>query len=139
VSHRGASSIVNRLRFLLLVCVFAGTTLAAAFAQSIAVEIVSAEAAYDQATGKPVVAFRMDPASARAFAELTTTNIGRPAALIIDGQVMSKPIIRSPITGGAGQISGDFDTAGAQALARRLIDHTSKLTIEIVSDGSPGK
>jgi SecD/SecF fusion protein len=122
-----------------LVCAFAGTTLATAFAQTIAIEIASAEAASDLMTGKPVIAFRMSPTSARAFADLTAKNIGHPASIIVDGHVMSTPIIGTPITGGTGQISGDFDIEQARSLARRLSDGTSKLTIEIVSDGASGK
>ena len=139
MSRGSVTWIVNRLRFSLLVCAFAGTTFAAALAQSIAIEVAGAEAAYDQATGKPVVAFRMSPASARAFADLTAKNVGRAAAIIVDGHVMSKPIIRTPIIGGAGQISGDFDIEGARSMARRLSDGTAKLTIEIVPDDGPGK
>ena len=136
---RGVTEIVKRLRLALLVCIFTCTTLSAAFAQSIAIEIANAEAAYDQQTGKPVVAFRMSTASARAFAELTAKNVGRAAALIVDGQTISKPIIRSPILGGQGQISGDFEIEAARALARRLSDGTSKLTIEIIPDAASGK
>jgi preprotein translocase subunit SecD len=54
-------------------------------------------------------------------------------------QVMSKPIIQSPISGGRGQIWGDFDVEGARAIARRLKDGTSKPTIEIVSDDGSRK
>ena len=43
------------------------------------IEVVQAEAAYDQQTGKPVIAFRMSPTSARAFADLTAKNVGRPS------------------------------------------------------------
>ena len=139
MSHRGASSIVNGLRFLLLVCALGGVTLAAASAQSIAIEVADAAATYDQQTGKPVVAFRMSLASARAFADLTAKNVGRPASIIVDGRVMSTPIIRTPITGGTGQITADFDIEQARSLAHRLFDGTSKMTIAIVPDDAPGK
>jgi preprotein translocase subunit SecD len=135
----GVTVIVKRLRLSLLVCAFAATTFTAALAQSTAIEIVDAQAAYDQMTGKPVVAFRMSPTSARVFAELTAKNVGRPASIIVDGHVMSTPIIRTPITGGAGQIVADFDIEQARSLAHRLSDGTSKMAIEIVSDGGSSK
>ncbi len=137
--RNGVTRTVKLLRLSLLVCALASATFTAAFAQSIPIEVVQAEAAYDQQTGKPVIAFRMSPTSARAFAELTAKNVGCPASIVVDGHVMDTPIIRTPITGGAGQISGDFDIEQARSLARRLSDGTSKLTIEVVPNGSPAK
>jgi hypothetical protein len=52
---------------------------------------------------------------------------------------MFKPTIQTPIMTGAAQIEGSFDFKGAQAMARRPVDGTSKLTIEIVSDDGSGK
>jgi preprotein translocase subunit SecD len=136
---RGVTLIAKRLRWSLLVCVFASTTLAAASAQSIAIEVTDAQAAYDQQTGKPLVAFAMSAASTRAFFELTRKNIGRPVAVIVDGQVVSKPVIQTPIIGGQLQIWGDFDVERARSMARRLSDGTSKLTIEVISDAASAK
>jgi len=140
----GVTLIVKRLRLSLLVCVFANTTLAAAFAQSIAIEVADAAATHDRETGEretgePVVAVRMSPASAHAFFDLTVHNIRRAAAVIVDGHVISKPAIITPIAGGIVQIAGDLSVEEARSMARRLSDGTSKLTIEIPSDGDPGK
>jgi preprotein translocase subunit SecD len=60
-------------------------------------------------------------------------------ALIVDGQVVSKPVIQSPILGGRIGILGDFDVEGARSMADRLSDGTSKLTIEVISEGASGK
>jgi preprotein translocase subunit SecD len=139
VPRGGATSIASLLRFSLLVCAFAAATVTAALAQSIAIEVTDAALTYDQQTGKPLVTFRMSPASARAFGELTAKNVGRAAAIVVDGRVMSQPIIRTPILGGTAQISGDFSIEEARSIAHRLSDGTSKMTIEIVSDGASGK
>jgi preprotein translocase subunit SecD len=135
----GATRTVKPLRLSLWVCAFAGTTFAAALAQSIPIEVVQAEATYDQVTGKPLVSFRMSPGSARAFAELTLKNVGHALAIVIDGRVISKPIIRTPILGGTGQIDGNFSAEEARAMASRLAGGAAKMTMEIVPDGSPGK
>ena len=43
--------------------------------------------------------------SGRAFADITTRHVGKPFAIVLDGKVISAPVIREPITGGRGQIS----------------------------------
>jgi len=138
VSH-GVTLIVKGLRLSLLICVFAGAPLAEALAQSIAIEVVSAEATHDAQTGKPVVAYRMSAASTRAFFDLTKNNIGRKAAVMIDGRVMVEPLILAAMMSPYSQISGDFDIEEARSIARRLSDGTAKLTIGIASDGGRGK
>jgi len=103
-----------------------------ASAQPLMLELESAVAGYDQRTGQPVINFRMTRESGRAFAEITKNNIGRPMELRVDGQVLSKPVIREPILGGSGQISGEFTPKAAEELAARLLAGSSKLEIEVV-------
>ena len=59
-------------------------------------------------TGQPVVSFRFDTVGARKFGDVTTQNVGRPFAIVLDNKVISAPVIREPITGGRGIISGNF-------------------------------
>ena len=113
-------------------------TLAAA-ADPLHIEVASAEAAYDQRTGEPVISFKMTPSSARAFAELTTQNVGRKAAILIDGRVVSAPVIREPILGGSGQVSGHFSAQEARDIALRLSSGAAKMEIEIVADDNSSK
>jgi preprotein translocase subunit SecD len=72
-------------------------------AQSIPIEVTQADVEFDVQTGDPVVTFRMTPGSTRAFAELTQKNVGRKAAIKVDGRELSVPVIREPILGGQGQ------------------------------------
>ncbi|WP_143027055.1 preprotein translocase subunit SecD [Rhodospira trueperi] len=67
--------------------------------------------------GQPVVSFRFSPDGASRFATLTADNIGRALAMVLDGAVISAPIIREPILGGAGIISGGFTEREARDLA----------------------
>jgi preprotein translocase subunit SecD len=67
-----------------------------------------------------VVYFEFDARGAKQFGEITTKNVGRQLAIILDGKVESAPSIREPITGGRGQITGRFDFAEAQDLANVL-------------------
>ena len=70
--------------------------------------LVNAQATTDQQTGQPVVSFRFDAIGAKRFADVTKENVGRPFAIVLDGEVVSAPVIREPILGGSGQISGRF-------------------------------
>lgn len=79
--------------------------------------LVDAQAGYDQRTGEPIVSFRFDNAGARRFAEITQQAVGMPFAIVLDNKVLSAPVIREPILGGSGQISGSFSVTEANDLA----------------------
>jgi SecD/SecF fusion protein len=79
-----------------------------------------ARAGYDDRTGQPVINFQLDNAGARQFAEITRNNVGKPFAIVLDGKVLSAPVINEPIPGGSGQISGSFTLAEATDLAALL-------------------
>jgi len=100
-------------------------------AQPLKLEVAAASAGFDLRTNEPVVTFRMTPASAKLFAELTSKSVGRPMALIVDGRVLTKPVIREPIIGGAGQISANLSAADAKALAERLASGKARLEVEV--------
>ena len=70
--------------------------------------LVDAQPGFDQRTGEPVVTFRFDAAGAKRFAMVTQENVGLPFAIVLDDKVISAPVIREPILGGTGQISGNF-------------------------------
>jgi preprotein translocase subunit SecD len=69
---------------------------------------------------QPIASFRFNSHGARRFAHLTTDNIGRPFAIVINDRVFSAPVIREPITGGSGQISGNFTLEEANTVAMLL-------------------
>ncbi len=70
--------------------------------------------------GAPVVSFRFDTVGGRQFGEATQKNVGKQLAIVLDDAVISAPVIREPILGGNGIISGSFTTEGAQDLALLL-------------------
>jgi SecD/SecF fusion protein len=79
--------------------------------------VLDAKATHDSSTGQFVVAFRLDSKGTQRFKWATTRNIGKPFAVILDGQVISAPIIREPIEHGTVQISGNFTAQSAKELA----------------------
>jgi SecD/SecF fusion protein len=75
---------------------------------------------FDQQGGQPIVTFRFDSAGGRAFGAFTQQNVGRPMAIVLDGKVLSAPVIQEPILGGSGQITGRFTVQEASDLAALL-------------------
>ena len=80
-------------------------------------DLTDAQPGFDQRSGEPIVSFRFNTSGARKFAQATSENVGQPFAIILDDKVISAPVIREPITGGSGQISGNFTVQQANDLA----------------------
>jgi len=80
-------------------------------------ELSDAQPGFDQRTGEPVVNFKFNSAGSRKFAQATAENVGQPFAIVLDNEVISAPVIREPIPGGQGQISGNFTVQSANDLA----------------------
>jgi protein-export membrane protein SecD len=80
-------------------------------------DLTDAQPGFSQQTNEPIVTFRFDTSGAKRFGDATQANVGRPFAIILDGKVISAPVIREPILGGTGQISGGFTVEEANELA----------------------
>ncbi|MCO5135310.1 MAG: protein translocase subunit SecDF [Phyllobacteriaceae bacterium] len=94
-------------------------------------DLVDAQSGYDQRTNEPIVSFRFNTKGASRFGQVTTANVGRPFAIVLDDNVLSAPVIREPIIGGSGQISGSFtpETANNLAILLRAGALPAKLTV----------
>jgi len=79
--------------------------------------LTDAQAGFDQLSGQPNVSFRLNGQGTRRFGDVTTRNVGKPFAIVLDDKYISAPNINEPITGGSGQISGNFTTESANDLA----------------------
>jgi len=80
-------------------------------------DLTDAQPGFDQRTSEPIVTFKFNTNGARRFAQATQENVGRPFAIVLDDKVISAPVIREPILGGSGQISGSFTVQQANDLA----------------------
>src|SRR5208337_3089496 len=103
-------------------------------------DLVDAQQSFDQQTGEPDVTFRFNLRGGQKFGQVTSENVGRPFAIVLDGKVISAPVIRSPITGGTGQITGNFtlDEASGLAILLRAGALPAKLTIVEERTVGPG-
>ena len=79
-------------------------------------DLDDAQPSFDQ-NGRPSVSFRFNPSGARIFGQYTTENVGALFAVVLDDEVITAPQIQEPITGGSGQITGNFSVEESTDLA----------------------
>ncbi len=100
--------------------------------------LVDAQAGFDQRTNEPIVTFKFDTKGAQRFGQITQQNVGLPFAIVLDDQVISAPVIREPILGGTGQISGSFSVQGANDLAILLRAGALPATLTVIEERTVG-
>jgi preprotein translocase subunit SecD len=88
--------------------------------------------------GQPVVGFKFDSIGGRRFGEATSQNTGHLFAIVLDNKIISAPVIREPILGGSGVISGHFTTQSAQDLALLLRAGALPAPIKILEERTVG-
>jgi len=98
--------------------------------------LVDAQSTISQ--GQSVVTFRFDPVGARKFGDVTKRNVGKPFAIVLDNRVISAPVIREPILGGNGQISGSFTAESARDLALLLRTGALPVPLTVLEERSVG-
>jgi preprotein translocase subunit SecD len=101
-------------------------------------DLTDAQAGFDPRSGEPVVNFRFNTAGARKFSQATSENVGQPFAIVLDNKVISAPVIREPITGGSGQISGSFTVQAANDLAILLRAGALPAPLTIIEERTVG-
>ena len=97
-----------------------------------------AQPSTNQQTGEWIVNFTFDSIGGKRFGDATRENVGRPLAIILDGKVISAPVIREPILGGRGQISGNFTAQSAQDLAVLLRAGALPAPLNIIEERTVG-
>ncbi len=101
-------------------------------------DLTDAQPGFDPRTGEPVVNFRFNIRGGQRFGEVTSENVGRLFAIVLDGKVISAPRILGPITGGSGQISGHFTVESANNLAILLRAGALPAKLTIVEERTIG-
>jgi preprotein translocase subunit SecD len=98
--------------------------------------LTSASTSFDQ--GLPAVAFQFNSTGAERFGEITRDNVGKPFAIVLDGKVITAPVIRSAIMGGSGIITGNFTTETANELAVLLRAGALPAPLKVLEERSVG-
>jgi preprotein translocase subunit SecD len=95
-------------------------------------DIISVAPGFDQNNDQPIATFRFNGRGTRRFAHISEENIGKPFAIVADDKVLSAPVIREPIRGGSGQISGNFTLEDANRVAMLLRSGTLPGRLSVV-------
>lgn len=100
--------------------------------------ITNAEVRIDQRFNEPYVSLTFDSTGARIFARITTENVKKRLAIILDGNVYSAPVIQEPITGGQAQITGNFTPQEAHDLAIVLRSGALPAPVKVLENRTVG-
>jgi preprotein translocase subunit SecD len=98
--------------------------------------LVDAQATFQN--NEPVVSFKFDSVGGKKFGDATRENVGKPFAIVLDSKVISAPVIREPILGGSGIISGSFTVQSASDLALLLRAGALPAPISILEERTVG-
>ena len=98
----------------------------------------NATPSFDSQNNATVVNFSLDRVGSKKFAKATTVNIGRRLAIILDGKIISAPVIRDSIIGGKGQITGNFTFQTATDLALLLRSGALPAPLKIIEERTVG-
>jgi protein-export membrane protein SecD len=101
-------------------------------------DLVDAQPGFDSRTNEPIISFRFNQSGARKFGNFTKDNVGSPFAIVLDDKVLSAPVVREPILGGSGQISGSFTVDSATTLAVQLRSGALPTKLTIVEERTVG-
>lgn len=88
--------------------------------------------------GRPTVSFNFDSRGSRIFARVTSDNVGRLFAIVLDNKVISAPRIQTAIIGGSGVITGNFSQEEASNLALLLRAGALPVDLKIVEERTVG-
>jgi protein-export membrane protein SecD len=100
--------------------------------------LTDASQGFDPQTGEPDVLFKFDTVGAREFGDATKENVGKRFAIVLDNQVIEAPVIREPILGGSGDITGNFTVQSATDIAVLLRSGALPAPLRVIEQRTVG-
>ncbi|WP_428080129.1 protein translocase subunit SecD [Candidatus Pelagibacter sp.] len=100
--------------------------------------LLDAQPKMDTQTNQTIVSFTLDRVGAKRFGKATSTGIGKQLAIVLDGKIISAPVVRDTIASGSGQISGGFTFQSATDLALLLRSGALPAPLEIIEERTVG-
>ena len=100
--------------------------------------LLDAQPRMDSEANETVVTFTLDRVGAKRFGKATSTGIGKQLAIVLDGKIISAPVIRDTIASGSGQISGGFTFQSATDLALLLRSGALPAPLNIIEERTVG-
>ena len=101
-------------------------------------QLANATQSFDQQSGQPVVSISFNSQGATIFSRVTRTGVGKRFAMVVDGKVLSAPVIHEPINGGQAQISGSFSVESANNMAIALKSGALPVKLSVVEERTVG-
>ena len=89
-------------------------------------------------TGLPQIAISFDKEGSRLFEEMSIRSIGKPIGILLDGNIISIPVVQEKIAGGEAQISGQFTFKEAQQLVSLLNAGALPAPVKVISQQTIG-
>ncbi|MEK9186233.1 MAG: protein translocase subunit SecD [Patescibacteria group bacterium] len=89
-------------------------------------------------TFEPEIQINFNSVGGQLFEAITAANIGQPIAIVLDGDVISAPVVQDKISGGTAVITGGFDLKEARNLASLLNAGALPAPVKIVSQQTVG-
>jgi len=100
--------------------------------------LIDAQPNFNNQSNQPTVSFTLDRFGAQKFGRTTTDNVGKRLAIVLDGKIVSAPLINEPITSGSGIISGNFSFQEATDLALLLRSGALPTPLTVVEERTVG-
>ncbi len=100
--------------------------------------LLDAQPRMNNQSNETVVSFTLDRVGAKRFGKATSSNIGKQLAIVLDGKIISAPVIRDTIASGSGQISGGFTFQSATDLALLLRSGALPAPLNIIEERTVG-
>ena len=100
--------------------------------------LLDAQPKMDAQTNQTIVSFSLDRVGAKRFGKATSTGIGKQLAIVLDGKIISAPVVRDTIASGSGQISGGFTFQTATDLALLLRSGALPAPLNIIEERTVG-
>jgi len=100
--------------------------------------LLDAKPKMDNQSNQTVVQFTLDRVGAKRFGKATLSGVGKRLAIVLDGKIISAPIVRDAIVGGSGIITGDFTFQSATDLALLLRSGALPAPLNIIEERTVG-
>ena len=100
--------------------------------------LLDAQPRMDNQTNETVVSFSLDRVGAKKFGKATSSGVGQRLAIILDGRIISAPVVNEAILGGSGQITGNFTFQSATDLSLLLRSGALPAPLNIIEERTVG-
>lgn len=101
-------------------------------------DLSSADVVFDRNTGKPSISLQFTSEGGGKFEKITGEVVGKPLAIVLDGEVISAPVVQERISGGSAQITGNFSLEEAKQLSIQLNAGALPIPVSLVEERTVG-